>query len=252
MKNNLKNILMLSAFILIMSTVDVMAVCSPTDCTRYGYTKTEADCSGMDTIRCPFDVTKVMCKKAPTICKVGDIYYNDETCSTDVVSGKTPIGVVGYIENGGASGLILALDETQKTWSSEYYDLPCLENTYSLQFGKGKENTACIVQTKNSRGASYDAGMYCANYTSGGIKGWFLPSAGEGNHIIYKAQNDINTALSKLGKVKLNTSGTGYWTSTEFPSYADNGVYHVDLSSGASANDESKKRSKYVRCVREF
>lgn len=89
---------LLSAGLTIAAAAPVLAACVSNDCSALGYTKTESYCDG-DIIRCPFDTSKVFCKEKEidvTIpcTTIGAIYNNDKTCTSLIVTGKTPVGII--------------------------------------------------------------------------------------------------------------------------------------------------------------
>ena len=91
------------------------------DCATLGYTKTSADCP-KGGVKCPFDSSKMFCLKNTAsynfqitkAVKLYDVVYHDGTTSSATsVSGKTPIGVVYYVEPDGTNmhGLIMSLEQ---------------------------------------------------------------------------------------------------------------------------------------------
>ena len=61
-------------------------------------------------------------------CSTGAILFSDFTCDDNVVSGKTPIGVVVYTDGKGHRQAI-ALDSIGNyKWAQRYYDIPDLTN----------------------------------------------------------------------------------------------------------------------------
>ena len=52
-------------------------------CDELGYTKTAADCAGLDTLVCPFDENKVFCVFSEKSCEVGDILYKNKKQNPD-------------------------------------------------------------------------------------------------------------------------------------------------------------------------
>ena len=84
--------------------------CVPTPtCSSLGYTSSTA-CDGG--IKCPFgeywncDLANKIAELEKKIdqqqqqesCVIGSILYSDMTCSSDVIAGETPIGVVVYVD----------------------------------------------------------------------------------------------------------------------------------------------------------
>ena len=144
--------------------------------------------------------------------EVGDIYYSDGAMThqrEDLASGKTPIGIVGYLGNNywtekGVSGkgghaLVMCLKtigSTGKTsigttyaWYSSNIDAGrtklnskfLLVNSYNQSYGSGYTETAALIKKWDSAAA---AAYQAQNYNtlpapSSKCTGWFLPSAGQ-------------------------------------------------------------------------
>lgn len=148
--------------------------------------------------------------------KVGDIYYSDGAMthqSEALASGKTPIGIVGYIGSDywtekdvvisgkpvGGHALVMCLktiDSTGKTsigkgytWYSSNIDAgrtkvnskSLLVNSYNETYGSGYTETAVLIKQWGSAAA---AAYWAKNYNtlpanSSKCTGWFLPTAGQ-------------------------------------------------------------------------
>ena len=148
--------------------------------------------------------------------KVGDIYYSDGAMthqSEDLASGKTPIGIVGYIGSDywtekdvvisgkpvGGHALVMCLktiDSTGKTnigkkyvWYSSNINAgrkkinskSLLVNSYNETYGSGYTETAALIK---QWGPAADAAYQAQNYktlpaNSAKCTGWFLPTAGQ-------------------------------------------------------------------------
>ena len=142
---------------------------------------------------------------------VGDIYYSDGALSSqseNLLSGKTPVGIVGYIGNDywtekGVSGkgghaLVMCLKTIGSTsstnmgtgyaWYSSNTDAgrtkvstgALIRGSSSQTYGSGYTETAALV----AKGSAYAAATAAKNYTtlpanSSKCTGWFLPSAGQ-------------------------------------------------------------------------
>lgn len=102
------------------SAVDVNCTKAP-DCATLGYNKTATDCP-KGGVKCPFDSNKMFCLKNTAAydfqitkaVKLYDVVYHDGTTSTSTsVSGKTPIGIVYYVQPDGKNlhGLIMSLEQ---------------------------------------------------------------------------------------------------------------------------------------------
>ena len=144
--------------------------------------------------------------------EVGDIYYSDGAMThqrEDLASGKTPIGIVGYLGNNywtekGVSGkgghaLVMCLKtigSTGKTskgtgyaWYSSNSDAgrpkvnskSLLVNSYNQSYGSGYTETAALIQKLGSAAAAaYQAQKYnTLPANSYNCTGWFLPTAGQ-------------------------------------------------------------------------
>ena len=187
------------------------------DCEALGYTETSCKCTkrNLQTIKCPFDTSKLIC--ICTLCKVGDIYFDDNTCSDTMVSGKTPLGVVFDVDK----RLVLGLAETKITWNdgtTTYNDIPDLTNIGSFDDAKadmnGKTNTLRIVAFAKSSGQAHEAAQYCRDIKTGG-KSWFLPSAGQ-LYSISENYSLVNSAMTDAGSELKHAKN--YWSSTEYGS----------------------------------
>lgn len=150
--------------------------------------------------------------------KVGDIYYSDGAMthqSETLASGKTPIGIVGYIGSDywtekdvvisgkpvGGHALVMCLktiDSTGKTnigkkyvWYSSNIDAgrtkvnskSLLVNSYNETYGSGYTETAVLIKQWGSAAAAA-AAYWAKNYNtlpanSSKCTGWFLPTAGQ-------------------------------------------------------------------------
>lgn len=148
--------------------------------------------------------------------EVGDIYYSDGAMthqSEDLASGKTPIGIVGYIGSDywtekdvvisgkpvGGHALVMCLKtigSTGKTsigkeyvWYSSNIDAgrkkinskSLLVNSYNETYGSGYTETAALIK---QWGPAADAAYQAQNYktlpaNSSKCTGWFLPTAGQ-------------------------------------------------------------------------
>ncbi len=182
-------------------------------------------------------------------CKIGDILYSDRSCSPDVISDKTPIGVVFDEEN----RLAIALEESRQYWSfPDYFDVPGLSNITSRSAvtadWQGKNNTRVVLEYCKANGKSCPAFEYVNSYkTEGTIAGdWYLPAFGELNAI--RGNKDVlNIALGKIGGTKLEPDW--YWSSSEHSgNLAWNLSFRGDYVYGYDKNDYSE----YVRPVLAF
>ena len=180
-------------------------------------------------------------------CTVGSILNSDMTCSTSKVSGKTPIGVVSYVN--GSTRLAINLGKRSIAWSSKQVDISGITN-YTLESQakndfSGKSNTAAWVSYYGSS-VTYYAPGYCYNYTTAGTsKGdWYLPAAGE----LYAS---IVTNFSAV-KGGLNAAGYllsyAYWSSSE----PEETSAWIVFSGDGDMEAEFKNYYSYVLCVLAF
>ena len=137
--------------------------------------------------------------------KLGDLFYSDGTFSTELEAGKTPIGVIAYLDqegtdddeiteksNGAGHGLVLCLKDAASgadaQWSTEksafdfgedakVADVDALKRTTNVS---GYTNTKTLAE-KTDAATKYKAAYAAKNYTGlttpTGTTGWFLPSA---------------------------------------------------------------------------
>lgn len=161
-------------------------------------------------------------------CKIGWIYYSDNTCSENLVKRKIPLGIVVYLDpNGG--GQALALHEYDgmvwgnHPWNSSKWgsipDLPDLSKSEALKDYKSCENTDII--TAYGEENVYYAAWAAKNYVVAGApetKGkWCLPAAGVGQAISYNFST-IQKKLNEIGGQPLSETiniSKNYYTSTE-------------------------------------
>ena len=142
------------------------------------------------------------------------------TTSSNLISGKTAIGVVFDPDR----NLAAALTHSEKSWSQPTGSAPdtdittlsnCSSENYASCDTDGKSNTIKILAFGRSKGFSYPAAEYCDNYTTSGTSAgtWFLPSAYESYLLFQQAKIINNTRTNLLGLNSLAEGG--YWTSTE-------------------------------------
>ncbi len=203
-------------------------------CDELGYTKTTADCAGLDTLVCPFDENKVFCVEAKAqeqiiSCDTGAVLYSDKKCYINASAERIPIAVVFDTEN----RLAVALDETSLAWGGYGEIIGSAAQTTS-----GKSNTAAILAYGETNNIEYPAAEYCNTYSTTGTNAgdWFLPSLEE-LELLSSNFSGINSALTVLGKPI--TDGQYYWSSSEYnlsfagrlvPSSGDT-TYHIRYSS---------------------
>lgn len=168
---------------------------------------------------------------------VGDIYYSDGALSSQsesLLSGKTPVGIVGYVgenywtekqlksSHQGGHALVMCLKTIGSTgttgtanigtgyaWYSSNTDAgrtkinskALLTGSYNQTYGSGvTETNALISKWSTAAAAAYQAKHYTElTASSSKCSGWFLPTAGQ-----YYA------VMSKLGAA-FSSDWTGIW-----------------------------------------
>ena len=191
------------------------------------------------------------CEACSSECKVGSILYSDKTCNSCLISGKTPIGVVSYIK--GSTRLAINLPHKQLTWSSNYIDLPGIDNIVSDSVAKadyeGKDHTQAWVDYYGGSVTNRAAG-YCYNYSTTGTSkhDWYLPALGELYPSVWTNRVAVKRGLKIAGGDKLERGH--YWSSSEYSTYYAWAV-HASLG-GVSGGGHKASYSFYVRCVLAF
>ena len=217
-----KIILSLSAALLASTPVWAINCQVETDCSTLGYTETkdEGGC-----LKCPFG-NQWACGTSGTA--VGDILYSDMTTDKEIVSGKTPIGVVFDADRKLAIALEastygevwMEISENDSAVEEKNFDVPGVKNytsqTEALTDWQGKENTKTIIEYCQKNGLYCPTFDYIVSYSTEGTKAgnWYLPSYAEADRIDYY-EEILNWTLGRLGKKKIPTT---FQTSTEYDS----------------------------------
>ena len=194
---------------------------------------------------------------------VGDYYYSDGSFSTALEDGKTPVGVIFWVNPDDENNFkIVSLDEVEgKEWSTE--DV----TTGATGTANGAENMAVIKAIPDWHD-KYPAFAWCADKTEGG-SGWYLPANDELQYLYCASvatapatwpERTLGPAVIQADRDtwddRFTATGVGgagfasyfYWSATECSStYA----WIVDFSNGYTSN-YNKSSSYYVRCVREI
>jgi hypothetical protein len=134
----------------------------------------------------------VTVKAVATVINVGDYYYSDGTTSSEIVAGKTVVGIVISRDNakstdvrlpeGCTHGLVLALGQGEGNWSSSY--------------DAGKVNTwASANGYQNTTGTYYYSGSYVTNDYGKRLLGYNNTSALRGYLAQYGYTSGIVAAL---------------------------------------------------------
>ena len=163
-------------------------------------------------------------------------------------------GIVFYVYNNGANGLIASLDDLDVgsgvAWSG---NTSTLIGATAQSFYDGAANTTAMV-TQDA--TANKAGTLCDNYTGGSQTDWYLPASWELN-LLYNSAFTINTILENDGNGTTNglnpemvapTYGN-YWSSTENNSSS---AWSYDFYNGNSLSYFNKISAFRVRAVRAF
>lgn len=266
-----------AAFILPIGARAETITCTPTpDCQSLGYTETS--CSEGSGIKCPWgDKWACISKNQETDnnCTIGSILYSDKSCSQELLSNKTPIGVVVYVDGYGG-GQAIALDVVDVTlgnfkvykWAT---DSDIWDNTISVSGSTvalplkqlyieeaivdfaSCENSKKIMSAgdKTQFPAVWAAYEYKTEGTNSGD--WCLPAAGIFNSI-KRNQETIDAGLDKAGGLK-TTEHPNAWSSSV--SQASHASWHSCLILTCTNGDglsslEMSYNSNVVRPVIEF
>ena len=274
----MKKILYTTTAFILCGIAQSQAACIPTpSCTSLGYTSTT---SCTDGLKCPFgnywncthinkiteltnkiteqtnkitELEKVIetSQSQGEICVIGSILYSDKSCYLSPQKGKTPIGVVVYVDGKG-SGQALALETVGKyKWSTEYMDIPGLKNYVSISTASKDyascENSKIIMAAgdKSKYPAVWAANEYSIEGTSAGD--WCLPAAGIFN-LYYKIKKAINTGFSRANGTQF-TADTRAWSSSE---YNNNRAWYSYFNYSYGLDYSSKDNYAEVRPVIDF
>lgn len=237
-------------------------------CDQLGYDRTLSECAS-SALPCPFDKTKYFCLTTDElneiagkgVCdnpNVGDILYSDMSCSTELVSGKTPIGIIFNT----TFRLAIALNESEPVPAGYGIEFGngnsggiahvCANIDYDTTSGfdgfwlsshvggdwSGKINTKQLIMANEERNLNdsyigFDINFDCpwldyiSAYSTVGTKPgeWYIPAISELDDI-YKKKEQLNQKLTKVGGKIL--SDNSYWTS----SLGSTNFIPIDFSSG--------------------
>ena len=244
-----KLILMTSAAMLLpLSAVGENITCTATpNCADLGYTSTTSCDNG---VKCPWEEAWFCPSQPPEVCVIGSILYSDKSCYLNLQKGKTPIGIVVYIDdNGGGQALALKSLDTKYGWGgygTNIWELPNLSALAASKDYASCENSKKIMATgdKSTYPAAWAAHEYSTEGTSAGD--WCLPAAGIFTSY-YNNQTSVNLAFERANGTKfLNTNA---WSSSEFSSSV---VWYSIFGTSYGLGYYTKDRHYEVRPVIEF
>ena len=232
------------------------AQCAETNCLKLGYTSLKKCDNGL---KCPFgeywacpEVTKAelgSCNGYAKNCKIGDVLNRDGTCTTDKVSGKTPIGVVAYISADNCGQAFALENWLGKSWATEDVFIKSLAGEETKYDSCG--NTKKIMQTGDS--TKYPAAWSAYNYapvSAPETKGmWCLPELSVltwFSQILYKVWNVGGTVQGSVDGEKVFC-----WLSTQSSSSAAK-IFAADGNGEGTANKYDWRGNTCVWPVIEF
>ena len=270
----MKKILYSTTAFILCGIAQSQAACITTpSCTTLGYTSTT---SCTDGLKCPFgnywncthinkitELTNKITELEKTIetmeqesalksCQIGHLFNSDKTCSVIPQSGKTPIGVVVYVDGFG-HGQVMALKPIgYYAWSYGAEDISSLPNYTSLAAAyldfDSCGNTAKIIAAgdKSTYPAAWAAHEYSTEGTSAGD--WCLPAAGILSSYYYHKQ-EVNIGLA-YGNGTQFTTNTFAWSSSE--AYSGDAVWITYFGRSDGLKTNLKDNYNEVRPVIEF
>ena len=191
------------------------------------------------------------------VCAVGWLYYSDNTCSSNLESDKTLLGVVIYSNGSSGGGWVMTVRPIERSikWSTKYVNIPELPD-YTSWSTAAKDFDSCGNTDKiraQGDSSTYPAAWAAYNYQPSGTptgKHWCLPAAGLINSL-YNNMSAINTAIGKAGGTSVD-GAESIWSSTE---YSSSGVWVLWANHSGGLDHENKDRDTVyysVRPVMEF
>ncbi len=200
-----------------------------------------------------------------TNCVIGALYYSDGTCSDELESSKTLLGVVIYEKSASESGWIMTVNPivTSVVWSTEYVDIPGLSNCKSTSCLTDIQASCTNTDVITAYGSSsrYPAAWAAKNYSPSGTpsgKSWCLPSGGLLNNLNNSVNlAKVNAGITIAGGTILGNVSGGYedvWSSSEYSySYAWGFYAYTSGSFNMGGNDKYGNYSdRSVRPVMAF
>lgn len=187
-----------------------------------------------------------------TSAAVGHIAYSDGTVSLDLVTAKTPVGIVVEVDASGSATKIVALREDESTgWQSTGIAAVVTEASSSTN---GPANLA-VIQKQAEWENNYPAFKYCVDYGQlcKDDGNWYLPAKEELN-LLWTGLSAIQSGLAKVHdaiKINENTQNTSmfYWSSTEKDK---TNAYFQRFNDGSQLDILPKTETLLVRPFRAF
>ena len=221
-----KLILMTSAAIIVpLSGFAENITCTATpNCADLGYTSTTSCDNG---VKCPWGEAWYCPPSPPEVCEIGSILYSDMTCYKEAQAGKTPIGVVVYVDGTGAGQAMALKSIGSYTWGPTSTNIPGLTNYESKETASTDyvscENSKIIMAQGDS--STYPAVWAAHEYSTEGTEAgdWCLPAAGIfTSYYNYNNRTAINSGFDRANGIKFESgsSSTRAWSSSEYDSYS--------------------------------
>ena len=251
----MKKILYSTTAFILCGLAQSQAACIATpSCTTLGYTSTTSCTGGL---KCPFgdywncnlnkiteltnkitELEKVIetSQSQGEICVIGSILYSDKSCYLNPQKGKTPIGIVVYVDGkGGGQALALKSLDTKYAWSDIAVDISGLKNNETA-YTASQDYASCAnskiimaAGNKSKYPAVWAAHEYKTEGTSAGD--WCLPAAGIFTSY-YNNLTLVNYSFDRAGGIKF-TDRTRAWSSTE-GDYKSAWISNFDYNNGSS------------------
>ena len=200
--------------------------------------------------------------EVPVVPAVGNYVYDDGSFSKKLQGGKTPVGVIFWVNPDDAENFkAVSLDEVgEKEWSTEEIATGATGTT------NGAVNMTVIKEIADWH-TKYPAFAWCDDKTEGG-SGWYLPARYELEYLYCASVGTAPVTWGNSGpafdqanrdawNARFTAAGVGgaefspscfNWSATESTDYH---VWTVYFDNGHTDQDR-KSYSFWVRCVREY
>jgi hypothetical protein len=154
------------------------------------------------------------------------------------IGGSGPAGGIIFYDKGSYSDGWRYLEVTTQNYTGVWAAYRFTITGTANDIGRGKSNTAIIVDELSSQNDNTKAGMRCYHLKLGNYSDWFLPSIDE-LQLIYQ-----NLQQNKLGDFQPRF----YWSSSKAGSTSVSGINFIDGSRAISEQDQSH----LFRAIRSF
>ena len=151
------------------------------------------------------------------VCVIGSILYSDKSCYLNPQKGKTPIGIVVYIDGKGGGQAMSLKSIGNYEWGGYGTDISGLTN-YTSNSAASQDVASCenskkimAAGNKSTYPAVWAANEYKTEGTSAGD--WCLPAAGIFTSY-YNNQTSVNLGFERVNGTKFTTN-TYAWSSSE-------------------------------------